>query len=172
MVTSEASAPRLASLRVVLSEPGGRIVVWSWATTALFTVVAVPVALGLSALEGVAIAVSLGLFAASLVVWLYAFGLAVVRSSRGDDVTVPSLFFLASGAAPPLVRRHLMGSLAVSVVVAIATVKANPFGALVPMLALGLPGLWAARHGTFPPRKGFDAARAAAPRRFDGRPGK
>lgn len=156
----------------MVSEPGGRIVLWSWVATALFTVVAVPVALGASALEDVAIGVSLALFAVSLVVWLYAFGLAVVRSSRGDDITVPSLFFLASGAAPQLVRRHLMVALAVSVVVAIATVKANPFGALVPMLTLGLPGLWAARHGTFPPRKGFDPARTSAPRRSDGRPGK
>ena len=39
-------------------------------------------ALGATALGGVAIAVSLALFAASLVVWTYAFGLAVVRSAR------------------------------------------------------------------------------------------
>jgi hypothetical protein len=154
----------------VVSGPGSRIVLWSWGTTALFAAVAVPDALGVSALNGVAIGVSLGLFAASLVVWIYAFALAVVRSSRGDDITVPSLFFLASGAAPQVVRRHLMGSLAVAVVVAIATVKENPFGALVPMLALGLPGLWAARHGTFPPRAGFDRASTSAPRRSDGRP--
>jgi hypothetical protein len=150
----------------------GRIVVWSWATTALFTAIAVPVAFGASALEGVAIGVSLTLFAASLVVWVYAFGLAVVRSSRGDDITVPSLFFLSSGAAPPLVRRHLLGSLGVAVVVTFGTVKANPFGALVPMLALGLTGMWAARHGTFPPRSIPDRARTSAPRRADGRPGK
>ena len=153
--------------------PGWRTITWSWGTTALFTAVAVPVALGVTALEGVAIAVSLTLFAASLVVWTYAFGLAVVRTTRGDDVTVPGLFFLSAGAAPRAVRRHLLASLAVSVVVAMATVKANPFGALAPMLALGLPGLWGARHGTFPPRRMTRGIgnRPVASRRSDGRPG-
>lgn len=154
---------------------GRRTIAWSWGTTALFAAITIPVALGASALEGVAIAVSLALFAASLVVWTYAFGLAVVRTTRGDDVTVPGLFFLSAGAAPRAVRRHLMGSLTVSVVVAIATVKANPFSALVPMLALGLPGLWGARHGTFPPRRrtarGMSGSRPVVSRRSDGRPG-
>jgi hypothetical protein len=145
------------------SEPG-RIVTWSWATTGVFAVTALAVTLGATSLEGVAIAISLTLFAASLAVWAYAFGLAVVRSSHGDDISVPGLFFLSSGSAPAGVRRHLLGSLAASVVVAVVTVKANPFSALVPMLALGLVGLWAARHGTFPPR-------AHVPRRSDGRPG-
>jgi hypothetical protein len=130
----------------------GRIVASSWATTAVFAAVAVPVAVGASGFEGVAIGVSLACFLASLAVWAYAFWLAVVRSSRGDDITVPSLFFL-QGSAPRAVRRHLFGSLTASVVIAIVTVKANPFSALVPMLALGLAGLWAAKHGTFPARK-------------------
>jgi len=158
----------------VVSEPGGRIVAWSWGTTALFSAITIPVALGASALEDVAIAVSLTLFAVSLGIWVYAFGLAVVRSSRGDDITVPSLFFLSAGAAPAIVRRHLLGSLSVAVVVAVVTVKANPFSALVPMLALGLAGLWAARHGTFPPRANpvGRARPAPAPRRSDGRSGK
>jgi hypothetical protein len=160
----------------VVSEPGGRIVAWSWATTGLFAVITIPVAFGASALEDVAIAVSLTLFGASLVIWAYAFGLAVVRSARGEDVTVPGLFFLSAGAAPTIVRRHLLGSLAVAVVVAIVTVKANPFSALEPMLALGLVGMWAARHGTFPPRPTpatpGNRARASTPRRSDGRSGK
>jgi hypothetical protein len=156
------------------TEPGRRTIAWSWGTTTLFAGVAIPVALGATALEGVAVVISLALFAASLVVWVYAFGLAVVRTTRGDDITVPALFFLSAGTAPRAVRRHLLGSLAVSVVVAVATVKANPFGALVPMLALGLPGLWAARHGTFPPRRtarGAAGNRYVVSRRSDGRPG-
>jgi hypothetical protein len=152
-------------------EPGRRTITWSWATTVVFAAIVLPVALGATALEDIAIAVSLALFAASLVVWAYAFGLAVVRSARGDDITVPALFFLSSGAAPTAVRRHLLGSLAVSVVVAVATVKANPFSALVPMLALGLAGLWSARHGTFPPRRTARGNRTVVPRRTDGRPG-
>jgi hypothetical protein len=158
----------------VYSEAGRRTIAWSWGTTAVFAGTAVPVAVGASGLEGVAIGVSLALFAASLVVWAYAFGLAVVRSSRGDDVTVPGLFFLSSGTAPPAVRRQLLGSLGVSVVVAVVTVKANPFSALVPMLALGLAGFWAARHGAFPPRRSIRSSRgsrAFVSRRSDGRPG-
>jgi hypothetical protein len=115
----------IASLTVVdreAREPGRRTIVWSWATTVCFAIVTIPVAVGATALEGIAIAVSLTLFAASLVVWVYAFGLAVVRSARGDEISVPALFFLSSGAAPQAVRRHLMASLALSVVVAIATV--------------------------------------------------
>jgi hypothetical protein len=161
---------------------GSRIITWSWVTTAVFAVVALPFALGASAFEDVAIGLSLGLFAVSLGVWAYAFGLAVVRSSRGDDIAVPSLFFLSAGAAPVGVRRHLLGSLTVSCVIAVVTVKANPFSALVPMLTLGLVGLWAARHGTFPARRisgsrtvpvDVRSARAQprASRRSDGRPG-
>jgi hypothetical protein len=148
-----------------------RIVWWSWASTGVFAAAALPVAFGASAFEGVAIGVSLTLFAASLAVWAYGFGLAVVRSSRGDDVTVPALFFLAAGAAPTNVRRQLLGSLAVSVAIAVVTVRANPFSALVPMLALGLAGLWAARHGSFPPRPTGNRVRSPASRRSDGRPG-
>ena len=158
---------------------GSRIITWSWATTALFAAVAIPFALGVTAVEDVAIGVSLALFAVSLVVWVYAFGLAVVRSARGDDISVPALFFLASGAAPVGVRRHLLGSLVVACVIAVATVKTNPFSALEPMLTLGLVGLWAARHGTFPPRRApkrtipvdIRSSQARAQRRSDGRPG-
>jgi hypothetical protein len=160
---------------------GHRIVVWSWATTVAFAAIALPFAFGVSALEDVAIGVSLALFAVSLVVWVYAFGLAVVRSSRGDDISVPALFFLASGAAPPRVRRHLLGSLAVACVIAVVTVKTDPFSALVPMLTLGFVGLWSARHGTFPARPAprnrmpVDIRSAQAQprvsRRSDGRPG-
>jgi hypothetical protein len=137
----------------------------------VFAAITLPVAVGATALEDVAIIVSLTFFAASLVVWAYAFGLAVVRSARGDDISVPTLFFLSSGAAPTAVRRHLLGSLTVSVVVAVVTVKANPFSALVPMLALGLAGLWSARHGTFPPRRVVRGNRPVVSRRTNGRPG-
>ena len=49
------------------------------------------------------------------------------------------------------VQKQLLGAFAASVVVAIATAWFNPFAVLVPMLPLGLVGLWGARHGTFPP---------------------
>jgi len=131
---------------------GKRIVIASWASVGVFALVAIPDALGLHALEIPALIVSLALFAASLVVWVYAFALALARSARGDDLVVSSWVFLTN-AAPPDVRRHLMGATAASVVIGVATGFANPFGVLVPMLPLGLAALWGARHGVYPPRK-------------------
>jgi hypothetical protein len=130
---------------------GRRIIVVSWAALVLFAVVAVPDALGLHALDTTAAIVSLALFLGSLPVWLYAFGLVLVRSARGDDIAVGSWVFLI-GSAPGDVRRHLMGATVVSVVLAFATAWANPFGVLVPMFSLGMAALWGARHGTYPPR--------------------
>ena len=57
-------------------------------------------------------------------------------------------------SSPPRgVRRHLYLALAASVVLAGATATTDAFGILVPMLPIGLIGLWGARYGTFPPRK-------------------
>jgi hypothetical protein len=139
---------------------GKRIVIASWASLVLFTVVAVPNALGLHALDTTTTAVSLILFGASLVVWLYAFGVAVARSARGDDIVVSSWVFL-TGSAPAGVRHHLLWATAASTVVGLATASTNAFGVLVPMLSLGLAALWGARHGTFPPRRTPQAARPA-----------
>ena len=130
---------------------GRSIVLASWVTLGLFVVTFVPDAAGLHSLGGVASVVALGLFLVSLPIWCYAFGLAVVRSARGDDVTVGNLFFL-TGSAPDDVRRQLLAVVAVSVVVAAATAWANPFAALEPLLPLALLPLWGARHGTFPAR--------------------
>jgi uncharacterized MAPEG superfamily protein len=130
---------------------GRSIVVGSWATLGLFVVTVVPDAAGGHALDGVASGVALTLFLISLPIWMYAFGLAVVRSARGDEIGIGSLFFLV-GSAPADVRRWLLGALVVSLVVACATAWANAFAVLEPMLPLALVGLWGARHGTFPPR--------------------
>jgi hypothetical protein len=157
--------------------PGAAIVGVSWAANALFAATALPVALGVTALDDLAAATALGLFVVSLGVWLAAFGLGIARSARGDDVVVASLFFL-QGSAPKLVRVHLFGSVGVSVVIAAATAATDPFGVLVPMLPLALAGLWGARHGVFPPRParpgrpgGPDARSARAERRARGRAG-
>ena len=124
----------------------------SWAADGMFAASAVPAALGADALDGVAVGVAVGLFAVSIPVWVYAFGLAVARTARGDDVVVASLFFL-QGSAPRRVQLELLGALGACVLVAAATGAANPFGVLVPMLPLGLTGLWGARHGAYPPRR-------------------
>jgi hypothetical protein len=134
---------------------GRPIVVASWATVGAWAVLAALDAAGLDAFDGPTVAVSLALFLASLPAWAYAFACAVARSARGDDIAVASLFFL-QGSAPRDVRRRLVGAVVASTAVAVATMFANPYVVLVPMLPLGLAGVWAARHGTFPPR----AARA------------
>ena len=137
---------------------GKAIVVASWASVVAFAIPAGLDALGVDAAHGASVAISLTLFFASLVVWTYAFGLAVVRSARGDEIGVSNLFFLA-GSAPKDVRVHLLGATAVSVAVAVATMFESPHVVLVPMLPLGLAGMWAARHGSFPPRRMRAAAR-------------
>lgn len=138
--------------------PGRAIVVSSWTGDAVFAVVAIPAALGVEALDTAALVVALALFTLSLPIWVWAFGTAVVRSAGGEDVVVGNLFG-SVGGAPRAVRWHLFGALAVSIAIAAATAVADPFGVLVPMLPLGFVGLWAARHGTFPPRRDGGSAR-------------
>jgi hypothetical protein len=133
-------------------ERGERIIVVSWVAEALFAVTAIPAALGVSAFDVVSIAVALGLFVISLGVWGWAFAVALARTTRGDDVVVGSMF-LMQGPVPTRVRVHLFGSLGVCIAVTAVTAAAEPFGVLVPMLPLGLIGLWGARHGVFPPRR-------------------
>jgi len=147
--------------------PGQRIIIASWLGDVLFAVTAFPAAFGVEAMSGPAIAVSLGLFAISLAVWGWAFAIALARTTRGDDVGVGSMF-LVQGPAPRRARLHLFGSLAVSLLITAATVTGEPFGVLVPMLPLGLAGLWGARYGTFPPRR---VPGTAERRRASGRAG-
>ncbi len=124
----------------------------SWLGDALFAVTAIPAAAGVSAFRGVALAVALLLFGAGIVVWMWAFGVALARNAHGDDIVVSSLF-LVQGPVPRTVRTQLFGALGVSIVLAAATGTTDAFGILAPMLPLGLIGLWGARHGEFPPRR-------------------
>jgi hypothetical protein len=139
---------------------GKAIVVASWSTLAVFAIVAISDAAGLHALNTPATFVSVGLFLASLPIWIYAFGLALVRSTRGDDIAVGSWVFLTP-SAPKEQRRHLLGATAICIVVALATAWANPFSVLVPMLPLGFAALWGARHGVYPARRAPAAAKGA-----------
>jgi hypothetical protein len=80
-----------------------------------------------------------------------------VRRSREDLIGVAELFFLGAGVAPPEVRRLMLGAMGVQLAVALGTAIARPYsslvaGTLVPVYGLGMCGLWASRHGTFPPR--------------------
>jgi hypothetical protein len=123
----------------------------SYGTFGVFVVTIVPDAAGLHGFDGVASVTALGLFLVSLPIWIYAFGLAVVRSARGDDINVPNLFFL-SGSAPNEVRRPLLVIVGLSIVVAAATAWANAFSVLEPMLPLAFLPFFGALHGTFPAR--------------------
>jgi hypothetical protein len=124
----------------------------SWASVALFAGVAIPAAAGVSALDAVALATAVTLFLVGIVVWLWAFLAAVVRSADGDDIVVASLF-LVQGSAPRAVRVQLYAALTVSVLLAAGTAPSDAFGILVPMLPIGFIGLWGARYGVFPPRR-------------------
>jgi hypothetical protein len=76
---------------------------------------------------------------------------------------VGGLFFL-EGCAPRRVQLVMMASVAVQTVVPLTVAIIRPFTAfavLAPVWALGLAGLWGARHGTFPPRS--DATTADRP---------
>ncbi|RMH78523.1 MAG: hypothetical protein D6683_07475 [Actinomyces sp.] len=149
---------RLATWRRALTVgevAGAGIVRASWWGTGLFSVTALVGA----ALQGVwrwpAVLVSVVLFAVGCVVFVWAFLVAVERS-RHELIGIGGLYFL-TGSAPASVRRHLMASLGVQIVVALVTASVRvfttaAFGTLVPMYGLALAGLWGARHGTFPPR--------------------
>jgi hypothetical protein len=139
---------------------GKAIIVASWSTLAVFAVVAIFDAAGLHALNTPATIVSVALFLASLPIWIYSFGLALVRSARGDDIAVASWVFLTP-SAPKEQRRHLLGATGVSIVVALATAWANPFSVLVPMLPLGLAAFWGARHGVYPARRASTVLKGA-----------
>jgi hypothetical protein len=141
--------------------PGRWIEVVSWAGTAVFAATAVLSATvrfddDLDPPGDVAGAVvALVIFAVGCVLFLAALYLGAQRS-RDAEMSVGGWFFL-SGVAPSAVRWSLLGSLAIEVVVALATALARPystlaFGILVPVFGLALAGIWGARHGAFPPR--------------------
>jgi hypothetical protein len=128
----------------------------SWWGTAAFAVTAVAAAAAPDALAAPAFVVAVALFLAGCVAFVAAYARAV-RRSREDLIGVANLYFLTGEVAPPDVRRNLLGSFAVEIALALATAIARPysslaFGTLVPVYGLGLCGLWAALHGTFPPR--------------------
>jgi hypothetical protein len=134
---------------------GQAIIRSSWIGNVLFAVTAIPAALGVEAFDPVSAITALALFAVSIGIWVWAFAIAVARSSRGDNIVVGNLF-LFEGNVPKGIRAQLFSSVGVCLVITAFTAAADPFGVLVPMLPVGLVGLWGARHGVFPPRPGFE----------------
>lgn len=134
-----------------IARQGRPILVVGWIANALFAVTAIPVALGVDDIIGVAIGVALLLFLVAIGAFVYAFGVGLSRSARGDNVAVSNLFFL-QGSAPKPVKRDYLILFLVCLAITVGTAAWEPFGVLVPMLPLGLAGVWAARYGVFPPR--------------------
>lgn len=146
---------------------GGAVVRFHVLATALFLAVCV-VALGWRDRgwsEAGFVTVSLILFAVGVGTALWAYAAAVDRS-RTSEVAVASLFLLAGDVAPRQVKLRMWAAWGTQIVAAmavgiigstgLATGDKNvlAFGALVPMLGIGLQGLWSARHGVFPRRPG------------------
>lgn len=131
---------------------GRGILPFGWIANALFAVTAVPAAItSADAFVAVAIGTALLFFFVAIGAFVYALAVAVARSARGDNVAVANLFFL-QGSAPRPVQRSFLVLFVVCVLIAVGTAAWEPFGVLVPMLPIGLAGVWAARYGTFPPR--------------------
>ncbi len=128
----------------------------AWVGTSVFVVSAVAAAAAPSTFEPLALAVAVTLFGGGCLVFMWAFFVAAGRS-RTEQLELAEIWFLTGPPTPPEVRRSLLAALAVQVVTGLATAAVRPYtslaaGVLVPMWGLGLCGLWAARHGTFPPR--------------------
>lgn len=129
----------------------------TWWGTALFAVTSVAaVAVPDPPFEIPAFVVAVGLFLVGCVAFFVAYAGAVQRS-RTDLIGVADLFFLTGKVAPPGTRRSLLGAFGLQVAVALGAAIARPYSSLAaatlaPVYGLGMCGLWAARHGTFPPR--------------------
>jgi hypothetical protein len=117
--------------------------------------------------QWVAAVTALGLFAVGVFAFLWSYYNAVQRS-RTDAISVSGLYFLLGPPTPARVRRIMLLTLLLQVVIALVTTLARTHGPdgrpgtslalgfLVPMLGFGLNGLWAAYHGDFPKRERFE----------------
>ena len=110
----------------------------------------------------IAVAVCIVCFSVGVVAFLWGYWGAVQRS-RHDNIAVASLYFLSDKCAPrPLsTRMNLLLGAQVTIGLVTALLRSSTdgkagstlaFGILVPVLGLGLNGLWGAQHGQFPPR--------------------
>lgn len=128
-----------------------RLVRASWSGTVVFSITSA-LAVAVEGLRPLAAGVAIALFAAGTVVFLVALVRAAGRS-RTETLSVAGIFFL-QGSAPPDVRRLLLVSLVLEVVVAFTTAGLRPyttlaFGILAPTYGLGVAGLWGATRGAY-----------------------
>ena len=148
--------------------PGAAILRWTWIGAIVFVLVGIQATIQPTHAQFF-VAVSLVEFLVGMLVFAWAFLRAVDRS-RTEAIGIGGLFF-ASGSAPRRVQLVLVGSIIGQSVAAVVFASVRlytplAFGVLAPMWALGLTGLWVARHGTFPSRapEPTRAARRAAAR--------
>ena len=148
--------------------PGSFLVKCNVALTAVFVATSIVAAVTFtSPWKTIGVVVSLGCFTVGIVAFLWGYWTAVQRS-RADNISVAALYFLVDKCAPQSVARLMNGALGIQVVVAVATAISRTttdgragstlaFGVLVPMMGLGLNGLWGATYGAFAPRQFGDS---------------
>lgn len=137
-----------------------KIVKLNAALTAVFVVITVlAVVVFNSPLRRLVAIVDLLLFAIGVATFLWGYFSAVQRS-RSDEISVAGLFLLIDGVASKSVMRVMNSALAIQVTVGLggAIIRRSTdgvagstlaFGVLVPLLGLGLNGLWASKYGSF-----------------------
>jgi hypothetical protein len=132
--------------------------------TALFLVATAVAAVVFSpATRTAGVVVDLVLFSIGVAAFIWGYFSAVQRS-RVDEISVASLYFLSGQVANKQVQKIMNGCLIAQLVIGLAGAIARSstdgkagstlaFGVLVPLLGLGLNGLWASQFGTFTPRE-------------------
>lgn len=146
--------------------PGDVIVIGNAVGTAVFVVTALYAAIAFTTVaQWVGAITAMVLFAVGVFAFLWSFYNAAQRS-REEQLGTMQVYLLVGPPTPSPVRVRMLVLLAVQIVVALGTAFARAdaadgspgtslaVGILVPMFGLGLNGLWAAYHGTFPPRVG------------------
>lgn len=150
-----------------MSGEGLALVRLSWAGTAISCLASVVnAATGDRDSYALSAGPGLVLFAVGSVAVLVAFAVAVERS-RTEAIGIGGLYFLA-GSAPRSTQISLLASLVVQSTVPVVVALVRPFtafGVLAPMWALGLAGLWGARHGRFPARTDAEPTASSGDRR-------
>jgi hypothetical protein len=138
------------------------------AGTALFGVTAAVAAIFFTTFwQWVAAVTAMALFAIGVFAFLWSYYNAVQRS-RTDAISVSGLYLLLGSSTPARVRRIMLLTLLLQLVIAVVTTFARSrgtdgspgtslaLGFLVPMFGFGLNGLWAAYHADFPRRELFE----------------
>ncbi len=123
------------------------------AGTVVFAVITLVTSLFPGTVTDVAnLVVSLALLLGGCVAFAVGFLRAVGRSEK-EVVDLAGLFYL-TGSGPQAVRRRLLGLWFVQIAIAVISVFTvePPFGVLATVWGIGLIPVWAARHGSFPPR--------------------